>query len=101
MVRDVIGESADSRSSELACPKCGAPMVLRKNRRDRRQFWGCPNYPRCHGTRPFDAIDAVPRDLPAAPIPKAVVWDDPSWLRAEAGASARATHNRRLKRHRA
>ena len=37
------------------CPKCGQPMVLRTVKRDGprkgSQFWGCPNYPRCHGIR--------------------------------------------------
>ncbi len=76
-------------------------MVRRKNRRDRSEFWGCPNYPRCHGTRPLQAIDAVRLDDPGTPIAKAAPWDDPRWRRAEAGASARAAHERRLQRHRA
>ena len=36
------------------CPKCGTPMVLRTAKRGSNagtQFWGCPNYPRCHGIR--------------------------------------------------
>jgi len=35
-----------------ACPRCGAPMVLRKARRGRREgqyFWGCSRFPRCQG----------------------------------------------------
>ena len=35
------------------CPKCEREMVLRTARRGSnagRQFWGCPNYPRCDGT---------------------------------------------------
>jgi restriction system protein len=34
------------------CPKCGAPMVLRtahKGAYAGRTFYGCSNYPRCHG----------------------------------------------------
>ncbi|MGA9343157.1 MAG: restriction endonuclease [Rhodanobacteraceae bacterium] len=34
-----------------ACPKCAAPMSRRANRRTGEQFWGCPNYPACRGTR--------------------------------------------------
>ncbi|MGH8112258.1 MAG: restriction endonuclease [Rhodanobacteraceae bacterium] len=34
------------------CPKCGATMLKRENRDTRQGFWGCPNYPRCRGTRP-------------------------------------------------
>lgn len=39
-----------------ACPYCGAAMVLRTaNKGERRgeRFWGCPNYPRCRGMRPY------------------------------------------------
>ena len=28
------------------CPKCGAPMILRKTA---TPFWGCSTYPRCRG----------------------------------------------------
>ncbi|MCG3130330.1 MAG: hypothetical protein FLDDKLPJ_01084 [Phycisphaerae bacterium] len=38
-----------------ACPRCGALMVRRTARRGpnaNRQFWGCPGYPNCRGTRP-------------------------------------------------
>ena len=31
------------------CPKCGAPMRLRRTRKDNRPFWGCSEYPACHG----------------------------------------------------
>ena len=34
-----------------ACPRCGQTMVLRTSRRDGSQFWGCPGYPQCRGTR--------------------------------------------------
>jgi hypothetical protein len=37
------------------CPRCGTTMVLREVKRDGPrqgdQFWGCPNFPRCRGTR--------------------------------------------------
>lgn len=39
-----------------ACPRCGQPMVLRTVKKAGpaygRQFWGCPDYPRCQGMRP-------------------------------------------------
>lgn len=41
-------------SSIPDCPNCGQPMVRRIARRGRNaggQFWGCPSYPRCKGTR--------------------------------------------------
>ncbi len=34
-----------------ACPRCGAMMLLRTSRNDGSQFWGCPGYPKCRGTR--------------------------------------------------
>jgi restriction system protein len=36
------------------CPSCNTPMVLRQARRGAfagQKFWGCPNYPKCRGTR--------------------------------------------------
>ena len=33
------------------CPRCGAVMVRRKNRRDASEFWGCSRYPACRGLR--------------------------------------------------
>ncbi len=37
------------------CPKCGEPMLKRTVRSGTNagsEFWGCPTYPRCRGTRP-------------------------------------------------
>ncbi|MCP5146347.1 MAG: NERD domain-containing protein [Gammaproteobacteria bacterium] len=36
------------------CPRCGRPMELRTNMKGRNrgaQFWGCPGFPSCRGTR--------------------------------------------------
>lgn len=36
------------------CPQCGKPMLRRTIQRGSRQgqlFWGCPDYPKCNGTR--------------------------------------------------
>jgi hypothetical protein len=44
-------------ASAPACPKCGVPMVVRTAKRGKsqgRQFYGCPNYPRCREVLPFD-----------------------------------------------
>jgi len=90
------------RSSELACPRCGSPMIRRIRRADNSPFWGCSRYPACWGTRALEAIEAVRPVEPPAPLPDAVPWDDPSWKRgATAGASARRTGERRAARHRA
>lgn len=37
-----------------ACPQCGSPMVLRTARKGVQagsSFWGCPQFPKCRGTR--------------------------------------------------
>lgn len=41
----------DSSSSENnpVCPRCGAPMILRKRKSDGASFWGCSQYPKCRG----------------------------------------------------
>ncbi len=36
------------------CPRCGSAMVVREAKRGANagsEFWGCLNYPKCHGTR--------------------------------------------------
>ncbi len=41
-------------SQPPGCPTCGKPMVWRTARRGSRlgsQFWGCPSFPACRGTR--------------------------------------------------
>jgi hypothetical protein len=76
-------------------------MVRRSRRSDRAPFWGCPNFPGCRGTRPIEAIEAVRPDESATSSQESVPWDDPSWQRGAAGASARASYERRRERHRA
>lgn len=39
-----------SKGNAPKCPECGKNMVERKTR-DGREFWGCPGYPECRGTR--------------------------------------------------
>ena len=34
-----------------ACPKCGAELVLRTNKKTNGQFYGCSQFPKCRGTR--------------------------------------------------
>lgn len=36
------------------CPQCGIQMRLRTRKFDGKQFYGCSNYPTCHGTRELD-----------------------------------------------
>jgi restriction system protein len=45
-----------SPPTKPSCPSCGTFMVLRTARKGRSagsQFWGCPSYPGCRGTRPL------------------------------------------------
>ncbi len=41
-----------------ACPLCKAPMRQRKARKDNRPFWGCTQYPACHGVLDYDKAKA-------------------------------------------
>ena len=51
------GASTQTLSASTAaphCPMCNALMAKRTAKRGARaglSFWGCPNYPKCHGTR--------------------------------------------------
>ena len=45
---------ASTESSDPTCPRCGDGMVLRTSRKNGSQFWGCPKYPACRGTRPTE-----------------------------------------------
>ncbi len=42
-------------STTIECPKCKAPMALRQARGKSFQFYGCTNYPKCNGYRPYSA----------------------------------------------
>lgn len=45
-----------SASSDVVCPLCGSKMVLRTARKGAHageQFWGCPGFPQCRGTKPY------------------------------------------------
>jgi len=46
--------TVSTHESAPSCPKCSATMTLRRAKRGTNagsQFWGCPHYPRCKGTR--------------------------------------------------
>lgn len=44
-----VNEMNSADCSGPLCPRCGAQMVQRTRKSDGRQFWGCPNYPKCRG----------------------------------------------------
>ena len=41
-----------NQDSHPKCPFCGSYMVRRNNKKSLKPFWGCPNFPKCRGTRP-------------------------------------------------
>ena len=45
----VVSQKNDTDA--LRCPKCGAELRERKNRRDGTVFYGCARYPECRYTR--------------------------------------------------
>lgn len=52
-IRPVQAVSPPSQEAP-ACPRCGTAMTLRTAKRGANagnQFWGCPKYPACQGTR--------------------------------------------------
>lgn len=50
-------EKLHSETSDVKCPKCGAPLVIRVSRRGR--FLGCSNYPECNHTQPLPKVNKV------------------------------------------
>lgn len=49
--------SSSGRQSAPDCPKCGSTMVRRlakKGPTAGSEFWGCKQYPKCHGNRSID-----------------------------------------------
>lgn len=55
-----------------ACPQCGAPMTMRRTRKDNRPFWGCTQYPACRGVMEYrekaSAIDGSRQQSIAAEV---------------------------------
>lgn len=37
----------------LTCKRCGSTMILRKNKKNGEEFYGCSNYPKCKHTAPI------------------------------------------------
>lgn len=44
----------------VVCPECGGPMINRKSQYG--IFWGCMEYPRCHGTRDNEGRSKAERE---------------------------------------
>jgi restriction system protein len=47
-----------SESKDILCPSCGNSMVIRTAKKGNHagdKFWGCSSFPKCKGTRPYNA----------------------------------------------
>lgn len=50
-LRQLAGEAAVLCQSRPRCPKCSAPLKVRRRHEDGVQFFGCTKYPNCFGTQ--------------------------------------------------
>ena len=54
----VVQKTVSADTSFPACPRCGKFMVRRRARRGSNagsEFWGCPDFPSCRGTRELES----------------------------------------------
>ena len=60
--QDAKTENETQKTQDIIlCPKCGAPMVKRQARRGARvgkMFYGCSNFPKCHGIVNIETSEA-------------------------------------------
>jgi DNA topoisomerase-1 len=52
VLSDRAEENGGTRETDVPCPECGAPMVIRRGRKG--EFLGCSRYPECRGTLDFE-----------------------------------------------
>ena len=53
----LLKDDSASNDKNPRCPRCGAPMVLRKRKADGLPFWGCSQFPKCRCILDIDSID--------------------------------------------
>jgi restriction system protein len=58
LIADVQGTHIipSKKSNGIACPLCGAEMVLRTAKKGPKigaKFWGCSTFPKCRATKPY------------------------------------------------
>jgi len=53
-VNHVRQKVAQKETDPTKCPRCGASMSARKNRKTGQSFLGCSRYPQCRGTRQIE-----------------------------------------------
>ena len=53
-IRFLQAQLMPGQSDEKVCPRCGAELLLRKNKKTEESFLGCSKFPKCRGTRKLD-----------------------------------------------
>jgi len=87
--------------TEPTCPRCVTAMVRRRRRTDGTEFWGCPRYPACHGTRELAVVETTGPTLEAPEVEASEPLEVERPVRTSiAGGSARAEFQRRRTRNR-
>ncbi len=52
-----LNNDLNSKDKNQVCPRCGAPMVLRKRKADGLPFWGCSQFPKCRCVVNVESVD--------------------------------------------
>ena len=87
--------------TEPTCPRCVTAMVRRRRRTDGTEFWGCPRYPACRGTRELAVVETTGPTLEAPEVEASEPLEVERPVRTSiAGGSARAEFQRRRTRNR-
>ena len=53
-MRERCRDAYRAAGNVVKCPLCKNPMVLRENKKDGTEFYGCTDFPNCRGTRQID-----------------------------------------------
>jgi len=51
-----LEEAITASQTAPTCSHCGERMILRENKKESSQFWGCRNFPRCKFTFPYEQV---------------------------------------------
>lgn len=52
-LKERMEQSVVSSTDTMICNRCGSTMVLRQNKKNGEEFYGCNNYPKCKHTVPI------------------------------------------------
>lgn len=52
-IQPAAKKKSEKKKSAPACPRCGKPMIIRKNGYGEK-FWGCPDFPKCRGSLDYN-----------------------------------------------